>query len=737
MLRSLLTPLIIALCAGSSFYYTVSNQNAQTVHIAPAAQVNPGGGVTATPNLQPPPPPLPPSRLPDVDAMIVIDNSGSMFGYTCNSHEQLKANDLDQLRIQGAELIIGSLAADLRPRETNLGIVTFGDQATLVSPLSRLDTNRDQLAEKVKNPPCQGDTNIADALRLAQRELHSERATPGNTPAIIFLTDGNPTRGTLDDIKPILDELEGVQFFAFLLGTDLSKSFWQGQSQKHPNITYYELTTSEGIIPLYNLLTGKLNQVDVSGAPALPPGQRVTIPVPDNVRQAVMKVIKRSPRVTVTIADPDGNDPHTLPPDRFRSLLNNSIVEVYVVDRPKPGNWTFSVPDNEQITVLQPEYRSIYQVQLLQPDSLGLLATDQLTNLVVQVVDIDTQQVLTGKFILTSAYRPLDQPESANQPMTLADGPVAPQYNVQLPAGTFTEGQEYILTFQVQDDTGLGSQPTIYQLLAGRLPVITSVSANPLTPYVDQPINLVVQTANADVVDGAASVTLAPLPDIGGVTFQSTDTTTYTATVPALKRPGNYALSVFYRGKIAGGRDFNSTSSVAVTVREYWWMPWLRNLALAFAILSGAFLLFRFVLLNPLIPFFQRIGISPAGYVRTISPGSKYPNEEINLRDVLRRKRKLRSLSLGVGPRFDIPLDEPSTQADEEDGDTPPNRPGLRERLWGPKPLARITRNGSNTELIVGSGAGSSFGNGVRSREIEENTIEYSLKSIVDPDGSD
>ena len=744
MLRSLITPLLIALCAGSSFYYTTANQNAQAVTAGSVTPSPTGGPVVIGQPAQPPPPPLPPTRLPDVDAMIVIDNSGSMFGYMCGSNQPILANDPKQLRIEGANLIVGALAADLKPRETSLGIVTFGDTASLVRPLTRLSnddpTIRSDLAMAIKDPPCQGATNIAAAIQLAQQELHSERATKGNTPAIIFLTDGNPTQGgTFGEIKSTLDELGDVQFLAVILGTDPnldeSKQFWKDQSKQHPNVTYYELTSSNSITPLYNLLTGKLNYSDISGSPALPPDQRVALPIPSNVRQAVIKLIKRSPSIPVTIQDPGGNDPHNLPPERFRALLNNSTVEVYVIGRPQQGDWVFSVPNGEVLTVLQPEYRSIYQVQLLQPDSAGMLSIDQPTNLVVQVIDMDTQQPITSTFKLTAGYRQKDQPESENKPITMSDGSNLPQYKSQIPTGTFTEGHEYTLTFEVEDAAGLGSQPTIYQLPAGRLPVIISVLANPLLAYDDQPISLVAQVANADVVNGTPTVNLAPLPGVGSVAFQSKDVTSYNATVPPLTRPGTYALSVSYRGKTTAGRDFNSTSSVSVTVREREWKIWLRYLAFVIASLTGAFLVFRFVLLSPLIPIFQKLGISPSGYVRTTSPGSRYPDEEINLRDLLRRKRKLRTLTLGVGSRFDIPLEEPPDQPNADDDAAPPNHPNLRERLWGPKAPARITQSGGSTVIIGGTGAGSAFSkNDVRSRDVEENTVEYSLKSIVNPD---
>ena len=749
MLKNLVTPLLIALFLGCSTYYYLADRATRPVQVGTMAQP-PGSGTPMVPNHQiQPPPPLPPTNLPDVDAMVIIDNSGSMFGLKCGSQEHILANDPDQLRIQGADIVIGSLAADLDPRKTSLGIVAFGDTATLVSKLTQLSnqdstsnvnsTDRSHLAALIKHPECAGETNIVGALQLAVQELRSSRHTVGNIPVIIFLTDGNPTQGGyFTEIDRQLDSLGDVQFFAVILGNgaqlNQSKQFWSSQSQRRSNVVYHPLASSADIPDLYNAITTRLNQVPDANVPALPPSQRVVVPMPTNVRQAVMKVIKAKPQVAVQIQDPAGADPRQLPPDRFRTLLNNSTVEVYIIGRPVAGDWVFSVPNGEVLTVLQPEYRSIYRVQLLQPDSLGLLAVDQPTNLVVQVVDMDSQQPLTGSFTITGSYRLQAQPESANQDVAFQSGPVAPQSNALVPTGTFTEGQEYILSFQVQDDVGLGSQPTVYQLPAGRLPVISSVVANPLAAYVDEPINLVAQVANADVVSGTAGLNLAPLPGVGGVTFQRKDAKTYSATVPPLNRPGTYALSIAYRGKTTSGRDFSSISNVAVTVRERDWMIWLRKLAYVLAGLTGAFLIFRFVLLSPLIPLFQKLGLSPQGYVAITPSGAGEPNEE-SVASILQRRRKLRRLTIGVGPSFDIPLEKP--QASDSDSAVPSKQPGLKERLWGPKPLGYLRKQGSNTIMEVGNKPECMFGTTPKELTIGPDMISFSLKPILHPADDD
>lgn len=314
-------------------------------------------------------------------------------------------------------------------------------------------------------------------------------------------------------------------------------------------------------------------------------------------------------------------------------------------------------------------------MQLLQTNSQSLLSVDQPTELVVQIIDSGTQLPLTGNFTVTGSHRQQQQPESAVQPLAFQPGPAAPQYTVQIPAGTFVEGQEYILSLMVEDSAGLRSQPSIYPLLAGRMPMLVSLVASPGRAYIDQPVTLIATVVNQDSASGQPTLQLTQQQPGGAApSFTTSDSSTYQATLPPFGRPGNYTLGVTYTGKTVTGHDFRSTQQVSIAVEERALTLWLRRLALAVAILSGGYLIFRFLLLGSLIPLFQRAGISPQGYVRIIPPGQAFPNGEDNLRDLLRRRRKLRKLTVGVGSGFDIPLEAPPTP-DDEDEATPKARP--------------------------------------------------------------
>lgn len=742
MLKTLLTPLLALVLLSSGSYYTLSARAARPATVVQTTQPSSTAGVVPAQSPPPTVPLQPQPKLKDVDAILVIDNSGSMFGYTCRNREPIGANDAEGLRIQGAEIIIGALAADLKPRETKLGIVTFGNDARLVRELTQLDnedaTVRSGLVAAIQNPQCQGETNIVAAMRAAQGELRSQRANPNNIPAIIFLTDGTPTvGGGEDEISRLLDELGDVRFFTIILGQspnlDQFKRFWQQQAAEHQHVSVYELNSNDEIPALYKQIAADLNNTpDLVNVPTLPPGATVQVPIPANVQQAVLTVLKPSASVQMRVQDPDGNDLQQLPPSRFRALSQNSSVEVLVVERPAAGDWTVRAPGGETLIVLKPEFKSIYEVQLLSPDSQGLLSVDQPTDLVVQVIDGEQQTPLAGAFTFAASYRSESESADAAHSITLQPAADNPQhYQVQVPADTFGDAQRYRFSFAVEDDAGLRSVPSEYLLTAGQLPALTGLTATSLRVHVNEPVALQATIAHVDSVQGQVVPRfLQPLPGGAQPAFTSDDNTTFRTTLPPFGRPGSYSLAVTYSGKTVTARDFNSTRSLTIVVVEPTRTILLRYLALVLTLVLGCYFGFRYLLLRPLIPLFQRVGISPQGYIRIQPPNQPFPDPEQSIAAVLRSQRRLRSIS--IGPSADIPLTLPDApSSDSPDDDTPPPRTSWRERLFGKRALGKIGRSLSGLTFIrTTNGAPRQFSNGSNLIEIAENQIEYSLTSL-------
>ena len=127
--------------------------------------------------------------------LIVLDNSCSMF-----PKEMLVAgctsfgSDVNFLRITGADLFLARLGFDQeREADYQVGVISLGDEPTLVSPLGPLASRRDELAALIANPTPEKATRLVPALQLAYDELTtSPNRKEANQPAVVLITDGVP-----------------------------------------------------------------------------------------------------------------------------------------------------------------------------------------------------------------------------------------------------------------------------------------------------------------------------------------------------------------------------------------------------------------------------------------------------------------------------------------------------------------------------------------------------------------
>lgn len=757
MLRKFLDLLMVVVAMASGLTYNSMVKSAQPVQsILSAPAVGQPGYVAPIPGSAPDTiPELQATKQKDVDVMLVIDNSGSMFGYTCNERKPIQANDAEARRIRGAQIVIAALAADLKPRETKLGIVSFGTTAEKISELKQLSntdsTVREELSRAIETPGCKGDTNIVDAIKLAQEELRSERHRPDNIPAIIFLTDGVPTSGGRElEIEYLLAELKDVQFYTILLGEsdqfNQFKGFWQEQADKNPNVTVDVLSTNNGIENIYSRIKADLNGTDnaAEGRPQLPPGPTVQVPMPGNVKQAVFTVIKASSDTSVSIQDPQSKDARQRPADRFVYLDNKSTIDVFVVDRPEAGNWVFSSSDGTMMTILQPDLKSVYEVQVVQPDAQGLLAVDEPTTIIVQVIDSETKQPLKGPFTFNSTYRQAGDLISNSQNLVFTATTTPDQYSIQLPKGTFADSTNYIFGFEAQDGGGLRSNVVEYQLSAGLIPAIFSV-INPNRVYVDEAATIVVKTVNSGSVEGQVVPQILQAPPTNtAVNLTAQTTNTFQTTLQDFDRPGDYILNIQYTGKTKSGRPFSDSRTVSFTVLERASTIWLRNSLLALLVLSVGFLIFKYLLLSPLIPLLQKMGISPKGYIRLVASDSSGSDVQSSITDLLRTRRRIRKLTIGPDGDIKPPIVEDLSSyagtlpSDDDEEVKKQPKPGLRQRVAGKRNEAVITRRlGSKTYIKKMTGGRTEFSNSMNSVALKDCTVEYSLKSLEpEPDNN-
>jgi hypothetical protein len=137
-----------------------------------------------------------------------------------------------------------------------------------------------------------------------------------------------------------------------------------------------------------------------------------------------------------------------------------------------------------------------------------------------------------------------------------------------------------------------------------------------------------------------------------------------------------------------------------------------------------------------LVSLAQKIGLAPEGYIR-VYPSTGLPNAQLNIGDLLKRRRKLRQLT--VGPGSDISLSspaQPEASWDDDDVDFAPRkkqRPDWRERLFGKPALAVIGRHfRGNTFLQKKAGGPKVFKEDVKSETFADadEVVEFSLKEL-------
>ena len=136
--------------------------------------------------------------------MIVVDTSGSMAG---EKMEAAKA---------GLESFMGRI-----PRQDSVGMVTFSNEAHEVVPLGPRDENMINLQNQVQGMIAEGGTALFDGVARGY-ELLKEANQPDRINAIVLLSDGQNTEGTMSSISQ-LEQLvgeSGVSIFPIAYGSD-------------------------------------------------------------------------------------------------------------------------------------------------------------------------------------------------------------------------------------------------------------------------------------------------------------------------------------------------------------------------------------------------------------------------------------------------------------------------------------------------------------------------------------
>jgi len=539
-------------------------------------------------------PPIP----QDVDLVIAIDNSGSMC---CTP-----GTDKQNLRLRAAELVITSLAADIYPRQTSIALVTFGDRAELTQSLISIGDSsaREQLVKKIQDPGYYSNsTNIVEALDVAYRELfESGNHIPTNTPALVLLTDGEPTGlgipGGLENTKQnIIDLVEkltnhGTQVFVIMLrDPSLLPNYprlaewdetWRQMSLDLPNVIYYEASQADQLEEIYNNIRNRLDEMGKTGERILydpnQPGEHILFP--PNLLKAVLIIRKPDPKIDVQLVLPDGQRADAIamqdPENIGITDIYASYFKVYTLREPVGGEWTLVTTGNSSVKYIL-DLQGLYNTQVFLPVGQEYLSLNDESTIYASVVDqngnnlgagFDLEAILAWDVLVTADNL------NGREFITLPDFEYSEQLNkyvMHVPADLIPGSGKYNLMIQGTGSDGSIVNMVQYEVEAIDVPggiefilpsSIVCSDPQPLISFELPPQFICADYAQATLTLNRPGDTRLETLDaklVGPIeeTMESTGSAGgFTASYGPLTSPGDYTIAAILSGETQAGYQF-------------------------------------------------------------------------------------------------------------------------------------------------------------------------------------
>lgn len=153
---------------------------------------------------------VPPVARAGRELMLAVDISGSM------EEQDMVYVGTAVTRLTAVQAVLDDFIA--RRRGDHLGLVVFGSQAFVVTPLTFDHTSLRQQVQQLSVGMAGDMTAIGDAIALAVKRL---RERPGDTRVLVLLTDGDNTAGELAPAQAAeLAATEGVRIHTVYFGGD-------------------------------------------------------------------------------------------------------------------------------------------------------------------------------------------------------------------------------------------------------------------------------------------------------------------------------------------------------------------------------------------------------------------------------------------------------------------------------------------------------------------------------------
>lgn len=308
------------------------------------------------------------------DVMLLLDASNSM------ASPDGQGSDPEGLSAEAASLIITMLGLDAQQYGHRLGVIYFGTESQLTSPLVSIRTpaDRETLRSVLGVTEPLGWTDPLQALALAYEHLYLEEVpripelrdddllSSMRRQAVILITDGKPELPTLTtpsekaayvaELRALVAQFQAQNcaIFTVAISADAAmpneemptvyRNLWQEMAASTPPAVYYEVRAADDLPQVYHSIALQL----LGNAPH-PPEIAGTIEgtsvnklrVEPGLRRVTFTLFKREPRVQVEIRRPGGTLVHHDDPDaRHLGGGETSHDEMWVIEQPREGTWT-------------------------------------------------------------------------------------------------------------------------------------------------------------------------------------------------------------------------------------------------------------------------------------------------------------------------------------------------------------------------------------------------------------
>ncbi len=399
------------------------------------------------------------------------------------------SNDLANLRYTGARLF-----ASLLDNGDAIGAIIFSNEShPLTQGISLIQSESDKksIVSDLQTTPAVGETNVTAAFQDARTMLQNFDLQ-GRKPAIVFLTDGQPTVPK-DEALDVAKGL-GFPFYSIALAQGVDRTFLN-QLTEETNGVIFPATDATDLLDAYLQILGNLKDRTVIGSGInTAPGDVVLSLDPGLVAYVnkVSFIIAKPSTASYGLIDPFGQEVNLNDPRVTYSVTDDPLFSVVTVDQPSGGNWTVRLGGIGSVQVRAIIYSRL-RAQITSPQ--GYVEAGQPMNIIARLQEEQSDGSLI-KIIGNASFSALiTRPDGAqdsldrfyddgtNGDITADDGDFTRIYNnANLPG-----------IYQIQLTGKKGDVPIIYQgqVQAIEFPkIVVDQPSQSKVNVLDKPINL-------------------------------------------------------------------------------------------------------------------------------------------------------------------------------------------------------------------------------------------------------